>query len=51
MKYTRVGCVMGGMNEREQNLNSVEGFKFDRYTWEELPGMHEARMRATAVVC
>ena len=61
MKYKREGCVaavvrdtlivMGGQDERNNALNSVEGFKFDRFTWEELPEMHEARFRATAVVC
>ena len=61
MKYNRAGCVgvgiqgtvvvMGGKDEKEQKLKSVECFRFDRYTWEELPEMHEARCLATAVVC
>ena len=55
MKYTRSGCVaavvrdtvivMGGKG------NTVEGFRFDRNSWEELPPMHEERCWATAVVC
>ena len=59
MKYKRKGCkatvvrdtvvVMGGEDRRA--LNSVESFRFDRFTWEELPPMQEARSRATAVVC
>ena len=61
MKYKRHGCVaavvrdtvivMGGIDERRNVLKSVEGFRFDRYSWEELPPMHEARCWATAVVC
>ena len=61
MKYKRKGCVaavvrdtvivMGGEDERGNYLKSVEGFRFDRNSWEELPPMHEARWRATAVVC
>ena len=61
MKYKRKGCVaavvrdtvivMGGQDERENYLKLVEGFRFDRYSWEELPPMHEARCWATAVVC
>ena len=61
MKYKRGECVaavvkdtlivMGGMNEEGNELKSVECFRFDRYTWEELPEMHEARCGATAVVC
>ena len=56
MKYKRRGCVaavvrdtvivMGG-----DSLKSVECFNFDRYSWEELPEMHEERWLATAVVC
>ena len=59
MKYKRKGCmaavvrdtviVMGGDDRR--SLNSVESFRFDRFTWEELPPMQEARSYATAVVC
>ena len=61
MKYNRRGCVaavvgdtvivMGGQDERRNYLKSVEGFRFDRYSWEELPPMHEARWGATVVVC
>ena len=57
MKYKRQGCtavvvrdtviVMGGVNGR----GCVEGFRFDRYSWQELPEMHEARLRPTAAVC
>ena len=60
MKYKRKGCVaavvrdtvivMGGEDERGNYLKSVEGFRFDRYSWEELPPMHEARCFPTAVV-
>ena len=59
MKYKRGGCVaavvgdtvivMGGVDERRYILKTVEGFRFDRYTWEELPPMHEERRHATAV--
>ena len=61
MKHNRGACVaavvkdtiivMGGRDERGKILKSVECFRFDRYTWEELPEMHEARSWATAVVC
>ena len=61
MKYKRKGCaaavvrdtviVMGGKDERGNYLKSVEGFRFDRNSWEELPSMHEARYWATVVVC
>ena len=61
MKYKRRGCVaavvrdtvivMGGQDERGNRLKSVECFNFDRYSWEELPEMHEERHLATAVVC
>ena len=61
MKYKRRGCVaavvrdtvivMGGRDERGNCLKSVEGFRFDRNSWEELPPMHEARLTAAAVVC
>ena len=60
MKEKRRGCVaavvrdtvivMGGEDERGKYLESVEGFRFDRNTWEEHPGMHEARCMATAAV-
>ena len=61
MKYKRDGCVaavvrdtvivMGGKDERGNVLKTVEGFRFERNTWEELPSMHEARAQATAAVC
>ena len=61
MKYKRIGCVaavvrdtvivMGGKDEKGNALKSVEGFRFDRYSWEELAPMHEARCWAAAVVC
>ena len=61
MKYKRRGCVaavvrdtvivMGGRDERRNVLKSVEGFRFDRNSWEELPPIHEARYWATAVAC
>ena len=61
MKYKRAGCVaavvkdtiivMGGTENIPDYLKSVECFRFDRYTWEELSEMHEARYQATAVVC
>ena len=61
MKYKRKGCVaavvrdtvivMEGRDEKGNYLKSVEGFRFDRNSWEELPSMHEARYRAAAVVC
>jgi hypothetical protein len=61
MKYKRRGCVaavvrdtvivMGGMDKRGKYLKSVERFRFDRYSWQELPEIQEARYLATAVVC
>ena len=61
MKYKRQGCVavvvrdtvivMGGRDEEGNYLKSAESFRFDRFTWEELPEMREARWGATAVVC
>ena len=62
MKYKRRGCVaavvrdtvivMGGQDERRKYLKSVECFQLiDRYSWQELPEMQEARWSATAVVC
>jgi hypothetical protein len=61
MLYKRAGCVaavvkdtiivMGGYDERGNYLKSVESFRFDRFTWEELAEMHEERYKATAVVC
>ena len=60
MLHKRKGCmavvientivVLGGEDEKRNNLKSVEGFSFDRYAWEELPDMKEPRLFATAVV-
>ena len=60
MLHKRYGCmavvientivVMGGRDKRWNTLKSVEGFSFDRYTWEELPDMKENRVWSTAVV-
>ena len=60
MLHKRGGCmavvientivVLGGEDEGENDLRSVEGFSFDRYTWEELPDMNESRYCSTAVV-
>ena len=61
MKYKRRGCVaavvrdtvivMGGEDGRLMVSKSVEGFRFDRNSWEELPPMNEGRCYATAVAC
>ena len=61
MKYKKRGCVaavvkdtvivMGGQDDKGKYLKSVECFQFDRYSWQELPEMREARYCATAVVC
>ena len=60
MLHKRYGCtavvieniivVLGGRDEKWNDLKSVEGFSFDRYVWEELPDMKEARLFPTAVV-
>ena len=60
MKYKRRGCVaavvrdtvivMGGKDERGTALKTVEGFRFDRNSWKELPPMHDGRIGAIAVV-
>jgi N-acetylneuraminic acid mutarotase len=60
MKFKRKGCaaavvkdtviVMGGYDGRNY-LKSVESFRFDRFTWEELADMREERYIATAVAC
>ena len=60
MLHKRRGCmavvientivVLGGRDEKFNDLKSVEGFSFDRYTWEELPDMKNHRPWATAVV-
>ena len=41
--------VLGGFGEQEK-LKSVESFNFERYTWQELPEMSQARYWHTAVV-
>ena len=61
MKYKRSGCVgavvrdtvivMGGRVEKDNYLRSVEEFRFDRNSWEELRPMHVARYLATALRC
>jgi hypothetical protein len=61
MEYKRRGCVaavvrdtvivMGGIDQRRKCLKSAECFRFDRYSWQELPEMQQARYLATAVVC
>ena len=43
--------VMGGRDKSRNSLQSVESFRFDRNSWEELPPMHKARYNATAVAC
>ena len=42
--------VTGGEDDRGIYLKSVEGFSFDRYTWEELPDTKASRCLPTAVV-
>ena len=59
MRCNRWGCaavvvennivVLGGFGERG-DLKSVESFNFERYTWQELPEMSQARRWHTAVV-
>ena len=44
--------VMGGKDEDGKYLKSAESFRFDRFTWEELPDMTEERFNATGdVLC
>ena len=44
--------VMGGKGESGHYLKSAESFRFDRFTWEELPDMKKQRFMATAgVLC
>ena len=60
MLHKRRGCmavvientivVLGGRDERGNNLKSGEGFSFERFSWQGLPDMNEARWRGTAVV-
>ncbi len=42
--------VMGGRNEKHETLSSVECFMMGGSTWEYLPAMNEARLRAVAEV-
>ena len=59
MKCKRYGCtavviqnnivVLGGF-DGQVNLKSVEAFNFERYNWEALPGMSQARCLHTSVV-
>ena len=59
MRCKRLGCaavvvgnnivVLGGFGEQGK-LKSVESFNFERYTWQELPEMSQARYRHTVVV-
>ncbi|CAB4004906.1 E3 ubiquitin- ligase NRDP1-like [Paramuricea clavata] len=42
--------VLGGEEARGNDLKSVEGFDFERFSWQELPDMKETRWLATAVV-
>ncbi len=41
--------VLGGEDGRD-DLKSVEGFNFERFSWQELPDMNETRSLGTAVV-
>jgi hypothetical protein len=60
MRCKRWGCaavviennivVLGGVDERERILNSVEVFNFESYTWQELPELSKGRFWHTAVV-
>ena len=59
MRCKRWGCtavvvgnnivVLGGLGEQGR-LKSVESFNFERYTWQELPEMSQARLFHAAVV-
>ena len=42
--------VLGGWNNEERELNSVESFKMGEDGWREMPGLKQKRFRATAVV-
>ncbi len=42
--------VMGGKNEKDETLSSVECFTMGGSTWEYLPAMNKARWRAVAEV-
>ena len=59
MKYYRYSCtavitrdvivVMGGFDQENNCLDSVESFSLDHQVWEELPPMIKPRAYATAV--
>ena len=55
MKYKRSGCVAAVVGDTVIVMGgagmSAESFKFDHYSWIELPPMHEPRYGATAVAC
>ena len=61
MKYKRRACVAavvrdtvivtGGRDEKENLLKSVEAFRFDCNSLEELSPFHETGWLATAVAC
>ena len=42
--------VLGGDSKEHNDLKSVEGFSFERFSWEELPDMKEARYLTKAFV-
>ena len=42
--------VLGGRDERGNGLKSVEGFNFERFSWQELPEMKEDRYLAALTV-
>jgi hypothetical protein len=42
--------TMGGLDEAETELNSVECYNLHTNTWTEFPAMAKARVRAPAVV-
>jgi hypothetical protein len=60
MRCKRRGCtavvignsivVLGGDDEQEHDLKSVEAFNFESYTWQELPEMSQERWVPIAVV-
>ena len=60
MKHKQRGCaavvtgdvlvVMGGRDENDHYLKSVEAFHLQNHVWEELPDLNEAREYASAVV-
>ncbi len=42
--------MMGGVGEKKKTLSSVECFTMGGSTWEYLPAMNKARLRAVAEV-